>query len=262
MTIPYSIILATMLFASGMALAQTNSADATLRLQAQDAGKKMDVEWMSYRDAYKTMIQFQKYGKPKQLIQNHFQVSYKSGQVLPEGLQLKLVSKSMHLNLPLDVLGRASFPLLKSAYDENAELTVNQSAGDVFFQSRISILPRSDGIYEVSELRNACEQARAFLQSVGDIKANGKNCVGVRFSYPKNIVQPELKWREPDAQLRSLNIQDGSAFQDELANAYKIANFRFSDGSDKGHDTGRDKRHDQGQILSPQAPIAIAPLFE
>ncbi|MFZ6870704.1 hypothetical protein ACO0LF_01370 [Undibacterium sp. Di27W] len=251
MIIKYASIFVMMQFAAMQVFAQSNSALPGMKQAAVQASESQaDTEWISYRNAYRLMIQFEKYGKAKHLIQSHFQVASKAGNALPDNLQLNLVGKTMRLNLPLDVLGRASFPLLKSAYDENAELTINQVAGQYIFQSRISIQTRADGVYELADLRQACEQAQTYLKSTGDIKVGNKACVGVRFSYPKNLSQAGLKFRGADAQMHVLSLLDNSAFPDEANKAYKTATLRFADVQEKG------------QLLTQQTPIAIAPLFE
>ena len=68
-------------------------------------------EWLSYRDAYRAMVVFEKYGKPKNLIQQHLQVLPNEKNVSLEGLELSLNGKSTRLSLPLDPTGRAVFPL-------------------------------------------------------------------------------------------------------------------------------------------------------
>lgn len=247
----YASIFVLMQLASVQVFAQINSATpATKPAAAQVLESQADTEWISYRNAYRLMIQFEKYGKPKHLIQNHFQISSKNGNPLPDTLQLHLVSKSMRLSLPLDAVGRTNFPLLKSAYDENAELVLNQASGQISFQSRISIVARADGIYEIAELRLACEQAQAYLKSVGDVKTGAKSCVGVRFSYLKNLTQSGIKFRGADMQLHALAWQENGAFPDENNKAYKTVTLRFADASEKG------------QVLAQQPPVAIAPVFE
>ncbi|MFZ6730861.1 hypothetical protein ACO0LG_02950 [Undibacterium sp. Ji42W] len=247
----YASIFVLMQLASVQAFAQTNSATpVTKPAAAQVAESQAETEWISYRSAYRLMIQFEKYGKPKNLIQSHFQVSAKNANPLPDNLQLHLVSKNMRLNLPLDAVGRASFPLLKSAYDENAELVLSQASGQVSFQSRISIMARADGIYEVAELRQACEQALTYLKNMGDAKTASKSCVGVRFSYLKNAAQAGIKLRSADMSVHALTWQENSAFPDESNKAYKTVTLRFADAPEKG------------QLLAQQPPVAIAPVFE
>ena len=74
-------------------------------------------EWLSYRDAYRAMVVFEKYGKPKHFLQNHYQVSPRDAGATLDGLRLTLNARSLQLNLPLDPAGRVVFPLLKAAYD-------------------------------------------------------------------------------------------------------------------------------------------------
>ena len=69
--------------------------------------------WVSYRDAYKRMVVFEKYGKPKQLLQSTLQVAPKDKSAPLDGLRLTVSGKATQLNLPLDATGRAVFPLLK-----------------------------------------------------------------------------------------------------------------------------------------------------
>jgi hypothetical protein len=71
-------------------------------------------EWVSYRDAYRTMVMFEKYGKAKHLLQNQFQVMSSDGNVAPDGLQLHVQGKTTSLNWPLDPTGRTVFALLKA----------------------------------------------------------------------------------------------------------------------------------------------------
>ena len=106
-------------------------------LAAGVAGAQVpDGEWVSYRDAYRAMVVFEKFGGPKHLIQNHFQVMPRQKGVSANGVQLSLVGKSTRLNLPLDPLGRAVFPLLKTAYDENAVLVLNRKPGQYVLRPR------------------------------------------------------------------------------------------------------------------------------
>ncbi|MFZ6767555.1 hypothetical protein ACO0LM_10750 [Undibacterium sp. Di26W] len=212
--------------------------------------KKPEAEWVSYRNVYKLMIRFEKYGKPKNLIQNHFQILTRQGNYAPDDLELTLVSKSMRLGLPLDAAGRANFPLLKSAYDENAALVVNHAPEQLMFQSRVSIIPRADGVYEMTELRAACEQAWAYLKNEDDATVAGKKCTGVKFAYGRNIAQALIRFRNGTQQTSALPVQDGNPFSNELPKINKIAHIRFTDVADKG------------QVLTQNAPVIITAMFE
>ena len=203
-------------------------------------------EWVSYRDAYRAMVQFEKYGKAKFLIQNQFQVMAKDGSVAPDGLQLSLKGKSTSLNLPLDATGRTVFPLLKAAYDENAALVLNRKAGQYLFRPRVSIVLRPDGVYEVADLRAACEQALAYQRHV-DAALRAQRCVGVRFVYAHGAGDPGVRLRK--GEMAVLPAVDGAAFQDDPYHGYRVVNYRF-EGADKG------------QLVTQNAPLAINPVYE
>ena len=223
-------------------------------------------EWISYRDAYRSMLWFEKYGQPKHLIQAHFRIMAGSGALamaLPA--QLTLSGKTVHLNLPLDETGRTSLPLLKQAYDENAELQLPQALANWRFGTEISIALRADGMYDLAQLRAACQQVQAYQNWRDASLLRGKKCSGVRFVYGKKNAPATLTWRKADAPLpavvsaaapaapgpAALALTDGTAFglPGEPA-AFRVANAVFASLPDKA------------QILTPGAPLLITALFE
>ena len=207
-----------------------------------------DGEWLSYRDAYRAMVVFEKYGKAKNLLQHHLQVMPREKGVSAEGLQLTLNGKTTQLNLPLDATGRAVFPLLKAAYDENAALVLNRKAGLYVFRPRVSLAVRADGVYEAPELRAGCEQALAYERYVdGSLRA--KKCVGVRFVFGKKG-EPGVKLRKGEAGQQDLPAVEGAAFPGEPDDGFKTVSYRFAEGQDKG------------QVVTQNAPLAIAPLYD
>lgn len=204
-------------------------------------------EWVSYRDAYKQMVVFAKYGKPKNFLQIHYQVSPRDPNGSLEGVHLTLTGKATQLNLPLDATGRAVFPLLKAAYDDNAVLALDRKMTHFRFTPRVSIMVRNDGIYEGADLRAACEQALAYQRFV-DSAYNGKKCAGVRFVFVNRadaLVQVRYGQREAP-----LPVVDGPAFEGETHGGYRTATYRFADWSA------------QGQVVSQNTPLAIAPLYD
>ena len=206
----------------------------------------VDGHWVSYRDAYRAMVVFEKYGKPKHLIQNHFQVMARDKSVAPEGLQLTLESKTARVNLLLDATGRAVFPLSTAAYNENAALVLNRQVSFYLFRARVSIVLRPDGVYDAGELRAACEQALAYQRYL-DASMGSKKCVGVRLVFPKTLVDPRVKLRRGEG--AALPPGDGPAFPGDPYEGFRVVNYRF-DGLDKE------------QVVTPNAPLAINPLFE
>lgn len=223
-------------------LASLLLAAAGVRAQAQEE------EWVSYRDAYRSMLWFEKFGKSKRFLQIHYQVSPRERGASLDGLKLVLRSKAGDLNLALDASGRAVFPLSKAAYDENATLVLNQKVAAYRFHPRVSITARADGIYEVADLRAACDEVLAYQRYADPASVQGKKCVGVRLSYVRAAAQaPRIKLGGRESQLP---LQDGAAFPDEPFEAFRVSNVRFAELADKG------------QVLSPAMPLAIAALIE
>ena len=220
---------------------------ALLMTAGSAASQPGEGEWLSYRDAYRAMVVFEKYGKPKHLIQQHLQVVPKEKGSLPEGLELSLSGKATRLSLPLDPTGRAVFPLLKAAYDDNAALVLNRGSGQYAFRSRISVAVRPDGVYELADLRAACEQALGFLRTQTSTRAT--RCVGVRFTFARRGADSEVRLRRGEGEGTVLAATDGAAFQDDPNDQFRVVNYRFGEG-------------ERGQLVVRQAPLAIAPLTD
>jgi hypothetical protein len=212
------------------------------------AAQAPDGEWVSYRDAYRAMVVFEKYGRPKQLIQNHFQVMPREKGIATDGLRLSLSGKSTQLNLPLDATGRTVFPLLKAAYDENAALVLNRKVGQFVLRPRVSVAVRPDGIYEAAELRAACGQALNFAR-YADASARSLSCAGVRFGFAKKGMAPVVRVRNGEA-ATALPVVEGAVFSDDPEDGFRTVLYRFADTPA------------QGQVVTQEAPLAIAPVFE
>ncbi len=243
------ILAILMLLATGLAAAQVSAQEAAGKNVIVEFSSEKPADWLSYRDAYKAMLWFEKYGKPKNLIQNHYQISAKDKIASIETLHLSLVSKSTRLNLPLDATGRTVLPLLKAAYDDNAELILNQQASQYQFRARASILIRPDGIYDASDLRTACEQLLAYQNTLGNNDLRGKKCSGVRFVYAKKSLDTQVELRSSGHSAQVLPITDGAAFWDESNDNFKTVIYVFSSGTEKI------------QLVTRSAPIAISAQF-
>jgi hypothetical protein len=212
---------------------------------AQAAGEG---EWVSYRDAYRAMLWFEKYSKPKHFLQNNLQLTPVEKGAAIDGMRLSLSGKSTQVNLPLDPLGRAVFPLLKSAYDENAALRINGKLSQYKLVPRVSIVARADGVYEAADLRAACEQAMGVERYLKGPAATGKACVGVRFVFAKKSdAVVRLRNAGGDAVLPSA---EGAAFDGDLNDGFKTVTYRFAAWPAAG------------QVVSQNAPLAVAPVFE
>lgn len=204
-------------------------------------------DWISYRDVYRQMIWFEKYGKPKQFLQNHFRLRQREAGAHGEGLRLALVGKTTRVDLPLDALGRAVFPFSKAAYDENAELVLNRPARQFFFGPWVSLVTRADGVYAVADLVAACEQMAAYLRYTG--AAGGKSCSGVQFSYAAGDA-PQLKVVKGEGAPLLLAGRDGPAFAGDALAGFRNFAYRFA-----AHPGGV-------QVLTSSTPLAISALLE
>jgi hypothetical protein len=220
---------------------------AVLLAAGPAAAVAIEGEWVSYRDAYRAMVVFEKYGKPKSFLQNHLQVMPREKGISVEGMRLSLNGKTTQLSLPLDATGRAVFPLLKSAYDDNAELVINRKVSQYVFRSRVSIVVRPDGVYELADLRAACEQLLAYQRQV-EAQARSLHCVGVRFAYARRAPDILVKLRRDGAE-QVLSVVDGAPFQDDPNDNFQVVSVRIGEA-------------DRGQVVTQTAPLSIAALLE
>jgi hypothetical protein len=226
-----------------MRLARHLTLIATLLLTAGTAAaQSREGDWVSYRDAYRAMVVFEKYGGAKNLIQNQLQVAARDG---AGPAQVLLSGKATQLNLPLDPLGRTTLPLLKAAYDENATLVLADKGRQFAVRPRVAVALRADGIYDTAELRAACDQALGFSR-YADRSFGAKQCAGVRFVFAKKGEAPvRLRRGATEALLPAV---DGVAFQGDVDAGFPTVTYRFSG--------------ERAQVLTAKAPLAIVPVFE
>ena len=225
------------------------TACVTLLLAAgQAAAQQRAGDWMSYRDAYRAMVVFEKYGGAKNFIRSHLQVAPRGKVSIDEPLQLHLSGKSVQINLPLDPTGRTVFPLLKAAYDENAVLVLSHRVGAYSVRPRVSIALRADSAYDVPELRAACEQALDFGRYV-DPALRSRACAGVRFVFAKKGGEAGARLRKDDGTEQALPVAVGVAFAGDVEGGFPTVTYRFGTG-------------ERAQVVTLNAPLAIVPLFE
>jgi hypothetical protein len=223
------------------------TASLALLLAAGSAGAQAhDGDAVSYRDAYRAMVVFEKYGGAKNLLVSQLQVAPKERAALAEGLQLLLSGKSTQLNLTLDPLGRTVFPLQKAAYDENAGLFLNRKGLAFSLRPQVSIAVRPDGVYELADLRAACGQALGFARYV-DASQRARQCAGVRFVFAKKS-EGGARLRRPDSQEQVLPVANGAAGDPD--EGFPAVTYRFGAGAERG------------QIATYNAPLAILPILE
>lgn len=218
---------------------------ALLQATGLAAAGTLEGDWVSYRDAYRVMVVFEKYGGAKNLIQSELQVLARDTPFdMPQ--QLTLNGKNTHLSLPLDATGRTVFPLLKAAYDDNAVLALSQKDAQFALRPRVTIQVRPDSTYETSELRAACEQALGFAHYI-KAPLNGRQCVGVRFVFDRKASGTLARVRRQDGASGTLPVMESQAF--DSGNVLPTVTYRFNGA-------------ERGQVLTSTAPLAIAPMFE
>jgi hypothetical protein len=218
---------------------------ALLQATGLAAAGALEGDWVSYRDAYRVMVVFEKYGGAKNLIQSELQVMSKDVPFdVPQ--QLTLNGRNTHLSLPLDATGRTVFPLLKAAYDDNAVLALGQKDAQFALRPRVTIQVRPDSTYEASELRAACEQALGFAHYI-KAPINGRQCVGVRFVFDRKAAGMLARVRKPDGGSGQLPVVESQVF--DTGNPLPTVTYRFNGP-------------ERAQVLTSTAPLAIAPMFE
>ena len=204
-------------------------------------------EWVSYRDVYRAMVQFDKYGGPKTLLLQHLQVVPRAKGALGDGLQLRLDSRTVQASLALDATGRGVLPLVKSAYDENAVLAPNRPLGGFTVRPRVSLALRADGAYDAAGLRAACEQALGFAR-YASASARRLRCAGVRLVFARTGADAGVRVRAGGVEA-VLPQTRGPAFAGDLDDDFPVVTYRFGAQSD-------------AQLVTYNAPLAIVPLFE
>jgi hypothetical protein len=205
-------------------------------------------EWVSYRDVYRAMVPFEKYGGPKNLLQSQLQVQIGERGVLGEGVGLTLAGKGAPLNLPLDPLGRTVFPLQKAAYDDNAALVLSRKGVPFVLRPQVTIAPRADGQYDGAELRSACGQALGFAHYI-DAAQRTRQCAGVRFVFQKKD-GAGVRLRHADGAEQVLPTTPGPVFAGDGDEGFAGVVYRF--GAVLEHVL----------VITTNAPLAIVPVFE
>lgn len=168
-----------------------------------------------------------------------------------DGLKIHLAGATTSTDIDVDAIGRATIPMSKQAYDEDAVLRLNRQKGLYYFSGRYSIREHADGLYPVAELRAACEQLISAQRASGyRLRLIGKHCAGIKFSYPATDGAATVALRQDDGQVRTIGVADGHPFEDNSMGIYKVAVLRFDD------------LPQQGTIFTPAPPLAIGTLYE
>lgn len=231
---------------TAFAAGQDGSPPTTVEIVA-----KRDAEWASYRHAYKAASMYEKHTRTRPLIQAHMQIVPRIAGKPLAGLRIRLAGETVTLDIPVDPIGRATLPMLKQAYDEDAVLRLNRQQGHYRFSGRYSIREKDSGVYDAAELRAACEQLLAAQRASGSrIRLMGKKCVGVRFIYPPASVGAAVAFRDAGGKAGPIAAADAEPFAGVPLGLYKVALYRF------------DAWPLLGEIVAEQRPLAISTLYE
>ena len=202
-------------------------------------------DWVSYRDAYRSMVVFEKYGGPKSLLQQHLQVLPRTPAMEAGGVQLLVVGKTSQGRFPLDATLRTVFPLARAAYDDNATLQLSRPLGRFTVRPQVSIALRPDNLYDSEELRHGCEQALAYARQLALFGA--RRCVGVRFVFDKGSPAAPVTLRGSTA--ASLPSAPGAPFPGDGDATFPVVTYRFAGP-------------ERTQLSTASMPLAITPLFD
>ena len=202
-------------------------------------------DWASYRDAYRSMVVFEKYGGPKSLLQQQLQVvPHTPGQEV-SGVHLLVAGKTSQGRFPLDATLRTVFPLARAAYDDNAVLQLSRPLGPFSVRPQVSLVLRPDNLYDSAELRHGCEQALAYARQLALFSA--RRCAGVRFVFEKTSPAAPVTVRgNVETHLSSV---PGAAFAGAGDATFSIVTYRFGSA-------------DRVQLSTASVPLAITPVFD
>ncbi|MEJ7804914.1 MAG: hypothetical protein WKG03_03205 [Telluria sp.] len=231
---------------TGPAAGQAGQAPTLVEIVA-----KRDSEWASYRHAYKAASNFAKVMRTRPLIQAHMQIMPLREGLSLAGLRIVLAGETITLDIPVDPIGRATLPMLKQAFDDDAVLRLNRRKGNFRVTGRFSIREKDDGVYSAAELREGCEQLIGAQRDSGSrFRMMGKKCAGVRFIYPPGTDGATLTLRDGAGAPGAISAVDAQPFEGIPHGMYKVVTYRF------------DAWPAQGEIVASQRPLFIGTLYE
>ncbi len=210
-----------------------------------------NAEWAGYRHGYKAAARYARLIRARPLIQAHMQILPLDPAASLDGIKILLVGEKTSVDIPVDGIGRASLPLLKQAYDEDAVLRLNRQKGHYRFSGRLSIRERDDGVYSAAELRAACEQLLGAQREDGNVfRLLGKKCAGVRFVYPLSDGDAAVAFRDGSGASSVIRAASDQPFSGRPMGQYMVATYRFADWPELGH------------IIAARRPLAIGTLYQ
>jgi hypothetical protein len=202
-------------------------------------------DWVSYRDAYRAMVVFEKYGGPKSLLLQHLQVLPSTPGLDATGVQVMVLGKTSQGRFPLDATLRTVFPLTRAAYDDNAVLQLSRPLGPFTVRPQVSIALRPDNLYDSETLRHACQQALDYARQLALF--GSRHCAGVRFVFDKGSAAAPVTLRGA-ADMR-LPAAPAAPFPGDVDAGFPVVTYRFTGTA-------------RVQLGTASVPLAITPLFD
>lgn len=190
-----------------------------------------DAEWGSYRQGYEAVRQFERITRTRPLIQAHMQIQPLREEVSLAGVEVELAGETTRVPIALDGVGRATIPMDRRAYDEDALLRLNRRKGNYRISGLFSIRERDDGRYSAADLRAACEQMLSAQREAGNrFTLLGKECGGVKFIYAAGDNAAALTFEENGAVRGTLAGALEAPFTlPPVPTRYQVLTYRFAD---------------------------------
>lgn len=208
----------------------------------QAAVAQTNGDWVAYRDAYRAMVVFEKYGGAKSMLQQQLQVLPRTPGQDTTGVQLLVAGKASQGRYPLDATLRTVFPLVRAAYDDNAVLQLSRPLGPFSIRPQISLVQRPDNLYDSEELRQGCEQALAYARQLALFGV--RRCSGVRFVFEKTSPAAPVTVNGG----ARLAAAPAAPFAGDGDATFPVVTYRFGSA--------------RVQLGTASVPLAITPLFD
>ncbi len=210
----------------------------------------LDSEWGSYRQGYEAVRQFERITRTRPLIQAHMQIQPLREELSVAGLRVHLIGETTREEIAVDGVGRATIPMLKAAYDEDAVLRLNRRKGNYRFSGLFTIRERDDGRYGAAALREACTQMLEAQRLAGHrFTLMGKRCAGVKFIYALGDSAAAVSVGGPDGAALARATETPFTLP-PIPTRYQVLTYRF------------DEWPATGELVAARPPLAISALYK
>lgn len=220
------LVLLTLAFCAPAALAAAAADPLVITIVGE-----RDAEWGSYRQGYEAVYQFERITRTRPLIQAHMQIQPLRADVSLAGVEVELAGETTRVPIALDGVGRATIPMDRRAYDEDALLRLNRRKGNYRISGLFTIRERADGRYSVADLRAACDQMLSAQREAGNrFTLWGKECAGVKFIYAPDDSAAAVAFDESGVARGTLaGVLEAPFSLPPIPTRYRVLTYRFAD---------------------------------